>query len=57
MDRRRSERVASMIDFVLVTEKLKKHVSDVDIFTQYEGVIGEDNNSDHYPIIVEFDFT
>jgi exonuclease III len=57
VDRRRSERVASMIDFVLVTQKLKKHVSDVDIFTQYEGVIGEDNNSDHYPIIVDFDFT
>ncbi len=55
--RRRSERVASMIDFVLVTEKLKSYITDVDIFTQYEGTIGEDNNSDHYPIIVDFDFT
>ena len=53
----RSKRASAMIDFVLVTEKLKKYVTDVDIFTQYEGTIGEDNNSDHYPIIVDFDFT
>ena len=53
----RSNRASGMIDFVLVTEKLKKYITDVDIFTQYEGIIGEDYNSDHYPIIVDFDFT
>lgn len=47
----------SMLDYVLVTEKLKKYIKDVDVFTEYEEKIGTDYDSDHYPIIVDFDFT
>lgn len=47
----------SMIDHILVTKRLMDNISDVDIFTEYIGKIGEDYNSDHYPIVVDFEFT
>ena len=47
----------SMIDHILVTKRLKDNISDVDIFTEYIGKIGEHYNSDHYPIVVDFEFT
>lgn len=47
----------SKIDHILVTKRLKDNISDVDIFTEYIGKIGEYYNSDHYPIVVDFKFT
>jgi exonuclease III len=49
--------LTSMIDHILVTKRLKDNISDVDIFTEYIGKIGEHYNSDHYPIVVDFEFT
>uniref|UniRef100_A0A6C0HX54 Endonuclease/exonuclease/phosphatase domain-containing protein n=1 Tax=viral metagenome TaxID=1070528 RepID=A0A6C0HX54_9ZZZZ len=47
----------SMLDHILVTEKLTKYIKDVYVFTHYNGKIGENFNSDHYPLVVDFDFT
>jgi endonuclease/exonuclease/phosphatase family metal-dependent hydrolase len=47
----------SMIDHILVTKNLTKYIKDVYIFTQYNKNIGTNYNSDHYPIVVDFDFS
>jgi exonuclease III len=47
----------SMIDHVLVSERLLKYVTYVDIYKKYDGQLGEDFNSDHYPVVVDFDFS
>ena len=50
------EKSLSMIDHILVTNNLRKHITNVQIFTEYNGIIGENYNSDHYPLVVDFDF-
>jgi len=46
-----------MIDHILVTEKLKKYIKDVFIYTGGNDDINKKYNSDHYPLVVDFDFT
>jgi hypothetical protein len=45
----------SMIDHILVTEKLKDKIKNVFIFHGYEEYCGK-YNSDHYPVVVDFVF-
>lgn len=43
----------SMIDHVLVTSEINKHIIDVFIYHGYEEYCGK-MNSDHYPVVVDF---
>jgi exonuclease III len=42
----------SMIDHVLVTEKIKKYITNVFIYHNYPEFCGK-YNSDHYPLVVD----
>ena len=42
----------SMIDHILVTEKIKKYISQVFIYHGYAEFCGK-YNSDHYPVVVD----
>ena len=46
----------SMIDHILVTEKLKRYIKDVFVYTECDDDINKQYNSDHYPVVVDFDF-
>ena len=46
----------SMIDHILVSSTLKSSISDTTIYHGYKEYCGK-MNSDHYPVIVEFDFS
>jgi exonuclease III len=52
-----SDNTFSMIDYILISKNLKKYIKDVFIYTDYYGNIGENYNSDHYPLVIDFDFT
>ena len=45
----------SMIDHILVTENIKKYISNTTIYHGYDEYCGT-YNSDHYPVILDFQF-
>lgn len=45
----------SMIDHILISSGLRKHISNVSIYHSYKEFCGK-YNSDHYPVIVDFGF-
>jgi len=45
----------SMIDHILVSPNLFNHIQSVQFYHEYDEYCGK-YNSDHYPIIVDFDF-
>ena len=45
----------SMIDHILVSSGLRKHISNVSFYHGYKEFCGK-YNSDHYPVIVDFCF-
>ncbi len=51
------DKTRSMIDHILVTEKLTKYIKDVFVYKDGDNDINKLYNSDHYPIVVDFDFT